>query len=163
MVLEGHPEYIGAQDFTNNSAEMSAIVWAAAWALQSQWHGSFILHGDSECAGDISLNLAQTNKHPLLAAISKSLVATASLLATCTWKHIKGHACQPWNELADVVAKAGAAGKLDHGPMLVFPLRPLIEMELSLWGWVPLIARDRWIGADPARPSFDSNGSLVVW
>ena len=68
------------------------------------------IHYDCLPAGHACFGFWQSSTQPRLAAMMAGLSQLANCLLPVGGQHVKGHAGQPWNEMADAVAKAVCKG-----------------------------------------------------
>ena len=95
--------WIGANCPDNIAAELTAVVAAQAIALQSDSSSQFCIRPDLTLSRILSQESATTKAHPRLAQLAR-LTAQWNQ-GRVTYKEVRGHAGDPWNELADAVAK----------------------------------------------------------
>ena len=102
------PQWLGASGHGSMSAEHSAVAWAMFWMLVQRPLVPVVLHSDSICTvmranGQWRLaesdTLSQTCRHLAQALDCMRCLHQGSI------QHVKGHAGNPWNELADSLAR----------------------------------------------------------
>jgi ribonuclease HI len=116
ITLRCDPETLGAQEHTNNTAELSAIGEACKWLLSlpplPQGHRSALLCYDSAYAYGIATRLTTPQTNFALAESGATLVATTRSKLSLTFKHVRGHTGIHGNEVADRLAARGANGRV---------------------------------------------------
>ena len=97
------PEWVGADRPDNIAAELTALLAAHAFVLQQNTQHPFCIRPDLRLSRIIAQQEATTVAHPRLAQLCR---------LAGTWNHsrvayleVRGHTADPWNELADAVAK----------------------------------------------------------
>ena len=136
---------------TNNTAELSAIIWAVLWVLRAAPGVPVTIRPDSM----IGVDTAEGRAHPLVlegpASVVRNLVILARTHHIVHFEHVEAHCGHAWNEYADALAAAAGIGLLDLPPALELQLAPGEAMGLE-WAWVeeappevrrqcPLVAR----------------------
>ena len=107
----------GAEQKTNNVAEVVAFVHALRWA-RSQHARPTVMRYDSKYAALITTGVYKARRNKRLVATAqrewkKTLAAKRGKL----WlRHVKAHADHKWNEEADRLAKLGNGGHAYRGP-----------------------------------------------
>ena len=106
--------------------ENGAVVWALLWAIQLSnhtWyrHGvsdpHFYFHFDALNAGYLAGGYFRTKQFPQHRTLMRSLahiLQSRHGFSRLHWWHVKAHAGNPWNELADAIAKFAS-----HNPDIV--------------------------------------------
>ena len=97
--------------------ENGAVIWALLWALQLSNHVwetfgmsdvHFYFHFDAVNAGYLAGGYYRTKQFSQHRTLMRSLAHVLQGrhgLSRMHWRHVKAHAGNPWNELADVIAK----------------------------------------------------------
>ena len=98
-----HPCWLGAQTVDNIAAELSALAAALASVLQFQFCCPVRIRPDLSLSRLIAQELVTTVSNPKLAKLCRVLAAW--LPATVSVHEIRGHTQNPWNDLADSLAK----------------------------------------------------------
>ena len=101
---EALPEWFGASSATNIDAELQAMVVAQLVALSMVSTAPVVIRPDLQFSHDLADRRVGARKDDVLAAMLASL---GSLMPTgVTVQEVCGHVGNPWNELADAIAKA---------------------------------------------------------
>ena len=97
---------------TNNTTELAAIYGALEMIRLSNWekqNDTYIIHGDSEYAGKLVFGTWRAKANKELVAKTKSLLNDVRELGIdVTWKHVRAHADNQYNNYVDYLAKSGA-------------------------------------------------------
>ena len=122
-----HPQWVGATKPDNIAAEFTALLAAQAIILQQETHSQFCIRPDLSLSRSLSQQLHTTSAHPVLAQLC-TLIAAWNAPQT-SFEEVRGHTMNPWNDLADALAKV-----LHHIPsnLSVSTFALLIYM-LLLW------------------------------
>ena len=105
-ILEDYP--LDLKQTTNNTTELAAIYVALKLALHlemKKWVKSVVIYGDSQYAGNLVFGNWKPKENKELVATVKQL---ASLVPNVTWKYVKAHADNQYNNYADYLARSGA-------------------------------------------------------
>ena len=105
----GAADFVGVMEASSVSAELSAIIWAMAYAIQSG-HPRICIMYDCEFAGKVSQALWDTTAHGPAVSLARGLYMVLSSMAATTVVHVKSHSDHPWNEMAEVSADRAVAG-----------------------------------------------------
>ncbi len=142
-----------------------------AWALSSPLQFHLQIHSDSTYAvGVAHLGPHQRHAH-VLAQCLAGVVAAARLARPTSCSHVHGHDWQPWNELADGLAKhAVAIRMLLNAPDLAHFLALKVDAPSGPWsqaGWLflpfldpaareayPDVCMDRFVVRRPRSSQF---------
>ncbi|CAE7643945.1 unnamed protein product [Symbiodinium sp. CCMP2592] len=109
VALQGDPMYLGATAHSAVNGEKTALFWATAWALKKPWQVPCRIYSDSTVAQNQTGGGFSTNPEDVLGNACRSIAQAAESLAQLyhgSFEHVKAHAGNPYNELADVLAKA---------------------------------------------------------
>ena len=120
---------IGALSSTPLTAEQSALCWAATWAIQfianfGQKPPEVHFHFDSVVAGFKAGGLwgPPPSKDTLLSFATRAYFQILHNICETSLHHVKSHTGQPWNELADSIARARLNSEIeDSTPMVTWP------------------------------------------
>eukprot|EP00435_Cladocopium_sp_Y103_P003593 s2448_g1.t1 len=129
--------------------EHGAMTWALIWAIQiSQWHVmhhptnpiDFVFHFDALATGYQAAGWWNAWKHEQWRTLLRSL---AQVLQTrhgfdhLHWQHVKAHTGNPWNELADSLAKFASVHScfVDDSLEWTHWLDDPITMNAMQWLW----------------------------
>tara|TARA_B100000073_G_C23680971_1_gene552529 strand:- start:240 stop:809 length:570 start_codon:yes stop_codon:yes gene_type:complete len=97
---------------TNNTTELAAIYGALEMIRISNWEfqgDKYIIHGDSEYAGNLIFGTWRAKANKELVAKTKSLLNDVRGLGIdVTWSHVRAHADNQYNNYVDYLAKSGA-------------------------------------------------------
>ena len=111
-----HHLYQGADKLTNNTGELSAIIFALKWLASSPYQGA-TLEYDSSYAANITCRLNRPHSSFTLALAARlAYDRVGELGKTVTWKKVISHTGDELNERADQLALAGASGILRSRP-----------------------------------------------
>ena len=111
-----HPAYLGAQASTNNTAELTALgetlrnLIAQADALPI---GRGIIRPDSELAAAYAMGTITPARNRELASEVHRLYTILSKKSPITWRHVRGHSDQKWNDYVADLADLGRRGFID--------------------------------------------------
>ena len=113
------PLYIGAEDGTNNTGELTAIAEACQWLLDTHSDTDAegkpvpaVIHYDSEYARDIAVRVAVPHSNKKLAETVATLVEQVREIRELGFKHVKGHSQDIGNDTADKYANWGREGRV---------------------------------------------------
>jgi ribonuclease HI len=119
-----HQAWEGAEKGTNNTAEITAVIRALAWARE-QREKEVCIRYDSEYAASMTQGKWRPRQNKALVARAKEALRATEKSVTVYWSHIKGHSGDKWNDRADALAdegartaakEAGAGGESDETP-----------------------------------------------
>ena len=111
---------------TNNEAELEAIFWAALFVVSMlseinpdptdfRSRATVELWSDSQNGlghvGEETVSQNEATKP--VARITAALWSCANMYSNASHGYVRGHSCNPWNELADRLAKETALGQLE--------------------------------------------------
>ena len=111
------PNFLGAEQGTNNTAELTAIGEACLWLLSqgaevaangakvSAW-----IHYDSEYARDLAVRVATPRTNVALAYKVADLVDQVRAIRPLSFCHVDGHSGDVGNDAADLYANRGREG-----------------------------------------------------
>ena len=141
----------GYREHSPAAAEYHGLVWALLWLLQSPTALPCELFCDADCQlhnADGSMGYRPEPVPNLL----RCLAVLAGQRRHLKFQEIAGHSGNPWNELADVLAKGFSAGSIFlPAPPGGLPTRLLYDRGLLDWIWLGGISEmDR-----PAYPPGD--------
>ena len=92
----------------SNTAEMLAMCWTLLWAISSGRTFDLHIHTDSMFALGVAQLGQSLASNCILARCLAGLATAAGEKRTVAMSHVHGHDWQPWNELADGLAKFAA-------------------------------------------------------
>ena len=112
VVLDSsHPLYCRATALTNNTAELSALYFAALWCAQHlPTHAHVRFYYDSTYAANVSRQRWSPTSHFVLVKALVRLVDSISRSFAVSWTWVKGHSGSHFNNIADSLANSGADG-----------------------------------------------------
>ncbi|CAL1172393.1 unnamed protein product, partial [Cladocopium goreaui] len=96
-------QWVGADRPDNIAAELTALLAAHAIILQQDTVSQFCIRPDLSLSRIIAQELSTTKAHPRLAQLCR--VVSCWNKAKAHYLEVRGHTQDPWNELADAVAK----------------------------------------------------------
>ena len=108
VALEGQPLWIGASKHSAPNGELSAIFWALAWVFQAPQGVQCRIWSDCQFAVGQTAGWSGFNGPDLLPEACRAMFIAAEAAGKVAWhslQHVKGHSGNPYNELADVLAK----------------------------------------------------------
>ena len=139
---EAHPTYTGAMDHNAAEAEISGLIWAHAWAIQSGFMGIVNFCFDSLVAGFGASG--QWGSRPTWQQLTKlrhlaQLYEQLKNGACIRYEHTKAHSNQPSNDLMDALAKYCGSDDVTGQDLTRFGVdwKPLFQAQSNLleWGW----------------------------
>jgi ribonuclease HI/GNAT superfamily N-acetyltransferase len=110
-----HADWRGATRATNNTGEVSAVLAALEWMVHPERCGA--LHGKAVTIrydSTYAANMVQGRWRPkrgrnvCLIRAAQEALRRASAEITLTWRHVKAHSDDVWNDRVDELAKEGA-------------------------------------------------------
>ena len=113
--------YFGAEVGSNNTAELTAFIYALRWVLIQSDDRPVVIRADSQYAGNIASSKWKAKKNKELAKYVQSLWNEVSAQKEISWNHVHAHRGHRWNERADHLAARATNG----------------EKPLSLGFWKP--------------------------
>ena len=116
----------GAQQYTNNVAEMAAFIHALRWVrLSPLAKGKPIcIRYDSKYAALVGCGAWKAKANKAIASVARAEWDLAARATRATggqlWlRHVKGHSDHTWNDVADRLADQGRQGRKYAGPPYV--------------------------------------------
>ena len=107
-------EHIGADNLSNNSAELSGVAQALLWLRAEGGTGTAYIFYDSDYAAGVARGRYRTKTNRRLARLVQRIAREENARRRdgtgrngIVWTHIKGHAGHPGNEWADRLADIG--------------------------------------------------------
>ncbi len=143
VILEAdHPLFTGAAALNAAEAEISGLIWAHVWAIQSGHNKKVVFCYDSLLAGNgasgdwgVNPNWQRLSRLRHIAQVYEQIRKHNPPM----YEHTKAHSNHPANDLLDALAKYCAEANENHfgGPMLSIDWRPLFGKNSSVleWGW----------------------------
>ena len=130
-------------------AEALALLEAVLWVLQQTKQGAanITFHVDFDLLVSFTCAKAKWKQPPHIAVAAKAMMRLLDESAKGHLAiHVKGHAGQPWNEYADVLAKSAARNKLCSSAPNLLP-SILMSTTGTEWAWYAALSdeeRRRW-------------------
>ena len=133
------PDWCGASSATNIDAELQAMVVAQLVALSMKSGVPVVIRPDLKFSHDLAARRVGARKDDVLAAMLASLGSV--MPPEVSVQEVRGHVGDPWNELADVLAKSAANQGLSCGSFPLHAVSPLVRnnifREWMWWGLAP--------------------------
>ena len=136
---EGDPSYTGAQQHSATEAEISGLIWAHNWLLQSGLMASVHFCYDSLIAGCGASGAWNCNEAlPQLQKLRhlSQLYRQTRWPLVASYEHVKAHGGQPANELVDALARFLVQASMEiSGFLPKVDWYPLFKSECSVLAW----------------------------
>ena len=155
--------FLGAISHSAVEAEVSGLIWAHAWLLQSGFQGDVSFCFDSQMAGYGASGAWNGHSCAQLGRLRDiaQLYRQVRRVANINYEHVKAHSGQPANELVDALTRAcQECVNAAHSPFLPqTDWRPLFCQDSNIleWAWWIILG----ISGDQAVPTF--TGDAFVW
>ena len=94
----------------SNTMELAAVLWALVWVVISCPPCSVCIATDSTFSCNVTEAHWSVGRHEQLARSCSSLLLIACQVTDVRFEHVKAHEGNPFNELADCLAKRAAGG-----------------------------------------------------
>ena len=126
---------------TSDEAESAALAAAVSWCISLPEHVSSVIHVDCDAArhfatGAWTLPPAR-HDGPCSAAVSRALFIFLESLGRAPWiVAVRGHSQHPWNELADVAARAASEATGCATDFCWLDWLKLLRSPLLPWLWL---------------------------
>ena len=127
----------------SNTMELAAILWALVWVVVTCPPHSVCIVSDSLFAINATQALWGWGGHSDLAGLCAALLLVARGTSCVRFEHVRGHDCNPFNELADCLAKRASLGVSSALPEAL--CSALVADSRMSWEWIHSL--------DPARRS----------
>lgn len=121
VTQDGQGDYFGAEVGSNNTAELTAFIFALRWLISQEDGRKAVIRADSQYAGNIASSAWKAKKNKKLAIYVQMLWNEVSTQRDISWNHVRAHRGHRWNERADHLASRATVG----------------ETPLSLGFWKP--------------------------
>ena len=118
----------------SNTMELAAVLWALVWVVISCPPCSVCIATDSMFSCNVAGATWSAGGHAQLACMCSSLLLVARQVAEVRFEHVKAHDGNPFNELADGLAKRAARGSVAPVPGDV--ARLLVGSNSVAWEWM---------------------------
>eukprot|EP00435_Cladocopium_sp_Y103_P045347 s1596_g13.t1 len=159
--------FIGTEEIGSEFAEREALFWAAIWRLAVNLDLPTVFRSDSVTTADQSMGRSGcSDMHPTFMCLRSTMQALESVLdpGCLAVEHVRGHAGDPWNELADFLAKFEATqGHHLHRHQfdfrLVGPFLPFMWMIFDRTKSLPALTQIGFDVSPPDLPSLESGCS----
>jgi ribonuclease HI len=135
------PYYTYIDDLSPYNSENTACIHALLWLITNMQQYNITtatLHGDSKhCNGTAtSTNRFNAYDQQHCAQITRSLTQILEQHIHIQYQHVKSHEGQPWNELADVLAKLASNNNYYDDAITKFPFQHFTDPLQQLpWLW----------------------------
>ena len=130
------PDWVGADSLDNIAAEFQAFLVALRLAHSAQLTGKVVVRPDLQLSRTIATFDCSTCSNPILANLIRLFAYWLGHQLAVV--EVRGHQGQPWNELADRLAKFALQadpGKLDGGVLV--SLHPFATAPFDVqWAWL---------------------------
>ena len=133
------------------TAELNALSVAARISIAVNKRIPVHIHADSQTAKDVSFGNVIVHAHPYLGRAVRACFQLAQTDRAVTISHVYAHEGNPWNELADTIAKMCRLGRLE-----AFHFSPSQILSLAKLEWMWLFGENR----HEAYPTF-SDGNFT--
>ena len=100
--------FIGSDRATSGSGELCAQVWVALWIAQAPF-SRYLIHYDSMYVDNLAMARDSPKVNAKLAIVAAGLMFYAFESCVVGSEHVKAHASDPWNELADTICNVTSA------------------------------------------------------
>ena len=94
----------------SNTMELAAVLWALVWVVISCPPCSVCIATDSLFSFNVAEAPWSVGGHAQLACLCSSMLLIASQITDVRFEHVRAHEGNPFNELADGLAKRAAGG-----------------------------------------------------
>ena len=132
VLYESHlPHFLGTDAIGSEFAEREALFWAGIWRLGINSSIPTVFRTDSSTADQATGRVCCHSQHPTFIALRSIFQALQAGMKQedLRVEHVAGHAGDPWNELADFLAKTEA--KIGH---------KLVRQQINLHKWTPVLS-----------------------
>ena len=114
--------YVGATVGSNNTAELTALIEAALYALsQKNPPSSVTFYYDSKWAADTMRGRSKPKRHKLLVRQARNTLNALQSATTVNWSWVKGRSGDQGNHTADRLAEKGKTEAQYHGGRHTLP------------------------------------------
>ena len=124
----------------SNTMELAAVLWALVWVIVSCPDCSVCIATDSLFSSNVTEALWSVGGHVQLACMCSSLLLIARQITDVRFVHVNAHDGNPFNELADGLAKRAAGGVVSALSDEVASL--LVCSDSVAWEWIRCLPSD---------------------
>ena len=118
----------------SNAMELATVLWALVWVVISCPPCGVCIATDSLFSSNVTEALWSVGGHHQLACFCSSVPLIARQITDVRFEHIRAHGGNPFNELADGLAKRAAEGVVAPLPVDVASL--LVCRDNVTWEWL---------------------------
>ena len=118
----------------NNTMELAAVLWALVWVVISCPPCSVCIATGSLFSCNVAEAIWSVGGHEKLARLCASMLLTARQITDVRFENVKAHGGNPFNELADCLAKRASRGVVAPLPAGVSSL--LACCDSVTWEWL---------------------------
>ena len=135
QTFDDHPQWIGATESTNVTAEVTAMIIAQAFAATQTQFAKIVICPDLTLSRQIAESKVLLKRDQTMSSLSSCLSQMYQLQTHV--EEVRGHQGHPWNELADVIAKHAAKHGTQAGKVNWTVLNALAkERHDREWCWM---------------------------
>ena len=135
VIASADPSWVGATHADNISAELTAAAAALIASLCSQVQQTVLIRPDLRLSAMLTEGLWNCKTHPQLARLCRILGQWFSKTQG-SFCEVRGHSGDPWNELADSIAKHQLLSLTAVGTIDWSPFAHLVQSEDFDWAWL---------------------------
>ena len=123
--------------------ELAAVLWALVWEVTSCPPCSVCIATDSLFSSNVVEALWSVGGHAQLACLCSSMLLIARQITDVCFGYVKAHEGNPFNELADGLAKRSVGGVVAPLPLDVSRL--LVCCDSVTWEWTHVVLTHRCV------------------
>lgn len=101
---ENDSEWMGAEVGSNNTAELSAMIYALKWTITECLDSPITIRADSMYALRITDGSWKAKENKILASRAQNMWKEAKKISEIDSAHVRAHSGHRWNERADHIA-----------------------------------------------------------
>ena len=117
----------------SNTIELGAVLWTFVWVISCP-PCSVCIAIDSLFSSNVAEALWRVGGHAQFACLCSSMLRIASQITDVRFEHVRAHEGNPFNELADGLAKRAAGGVV--APLSDDVSRLLVCSDSVIWEWL---------------------------